>query len=165
MKKFLLSLIVISSLLFTGCPKAEKTYRTAKEASANIQFHTLKLIEANIAGYKSGELSLQRKDSIAVLTGNLQKGIEIYRKALKEVEPYLKGNKPLPGDTLSKLQTIFKKEVVDKVAAITEELRLMSPEQSALFRTTMAAIDLAIVSIYSSFAEAENLQRSVPSWA
>lgn len=160
MKNFILTILVVASLLMmTACPKAQRLHRTAKEASAQIQFQTLKLIEANIEGYKSGVLSLERKDRIAVLTGNLQQGINIYRKALKETEPFINKNGQLPKDKMEILRKIFDQQVAAKFSAFLTELKLLSPEQSALFQTAVATIQLAISTITGTFAEAAIMQR------
>jgi hypothetical protein len=151
MKNLLISLIVIGSLFLSGCPK--KTYRTAKEQSAQIQIYGIKLIEANIAAYKAGELTQAQFAELTTLTGRFRDGVAVYRAILNEAEKQVRETGAVEPPLLNRLESIFTNEVVNAFLAITQKFALLSPVQSETVKNILAGIRLAILAIQGAFAE------------
>lgn len=153
MKKLFISLLIIYSMFLLGCPKGEKTYRRAKEASATVQVYSLKLIQANIDVFKAGEISLETKDKIAGLTGKLVGGIRIYRNALAQNENSLKDGNALDGNALATLNRIFDMQVIPPFLSILSEVNLLSGDKAELIKTIITSLRVAILTISDAFAQ------------
>ena len=153
MKKLLTVLFLIYAMVLMACPRGEKTFRKAQEASVKVQIYSLKLIEANVAAYKAGEISLETKDKIAALTGKLVKGIKIYRNAVGNSEQMLKNGQPLDGNSLATLNRIFDMEVVAPFLGVLTQINLLSGDKSELIKTIISSIRVAIVTISDTFAQ------------
>ena len=165
MKKIFVCLLVISSLVFmTACPKAQKTYRSAKEASAKIQIYGTNLIQANIDAYKAKEISQADFAALNKLTGKFVEGVELYREALKEAEKILASGGTLPGGALDRLNAVFSEKVVDAFLKITEQLGVIPGGSSETIKNIVAGIRLAILTVQEAFASAHAYEQRSLLW-
>lgn len=165
MKKIIITMLLIYSIFLLGCPKGEKTYRKAKEASATVQIYSLKLIEANIDAYKAGEISLETKDKFAKLTGKLVKGISVYRNILGQAEKTLKNGNALDGNALATLNRVFDMEVVAPFLSILSEVNLLSGDKAELIKTIITSLRVAILTISDAFAQGKIYAEENRLWA
>ena len=164
MKKLLIAILLIYSVFLLGCPKGEKTYRTAKEASATMQIYSLNLIQANIDAFNAGEISLAHKDAIAKLTGRLVQGIDVYRRALAQTEDLLKTGKPLDGNTLATLNSIFDNEIVVPFFNVLNVTNLISGDKANLIKTIISSLRAAILTISDAFSQGRIYQQREALW-
>lgn len=156
--------IGVFALFSMACPKAQNTYRAAKEASAKIQIYGTKLIDANIAAYKAKEISQADFAALNRLTGTFVEGVEIYRAALKEAEKILASGGTLPKGTLDRLDLVFNEKVVDAFLAMTQKLGVIPGVNTEAIKSIVAGIRLAILTVQEAFASAHAYEQRSALW-
>lgn len=154
-KHFIGTLFVLASLVFglTGCPKAEKTVRTAREKSAEIAVYGEKLIQANIDAFKAGEISQATLADLNKVTRVFVDGVGHYRSAIAAAELAVKNG---TGDqsTVDTLYNVFDEKVVAAFFAILEKFSVLSGPHVETAKTIIAAIRLTIRAIQGAFSDA-----------
>lgn len=154
MKKIILTLLLCFSVFLTGCPKAEKSFRKARESSAKMAIYGEKIVQANIDARNAGEISQDLFRDLTSLTARYRDGLRIYREALTEAEKLAKSPAFDQKDALNKLSRLFDEQVVDAFLALTQKLNLISGSQSETIKTILASIRLTILAIQGAFSQA-----------
>lgn len=162
MKNFIIAIILIYSILLTGCPKADKSLREAREASAKIQVQAIGIIKANTAAFKAGEIDLETFSALTHATGKLVDGIKFYRARLAEAEAVYKATKEMPPkSTLDALAIVFDQRVAGVVLDLVAMLKIVSGPRMEEVRVIVAAIQLVIASIRQLFAVMERYEQEL----
>lgn len=164
MKKLLTSLLIIASIVLTGCPKGEKTVRQLREKSAEMSIYGTKLITAFGEAYKAGEITQDQLRTLNTATGAFVTGVGIYREALAEAERQVKAGEA-PKDVLGRVDRILDAQVIATFFKILERIAGLSVERSAAIQAILSAARVAILAIKNAVSEAEQFIREEPTYA
>lgn len=153
MKNLIVCLIVICSLFLAGCPKAEKTARDFRAASAKIQIYAVELNRAHTAAFQNGEITREQLAELTGLIRRLSDGIDLYRSAVREAESFIKTGQTVPKDKFDLLRAVFSEKVIDAFFAVIAKINLVPGINTDAVKTILTGIRLAILKIEDAFAQ------------
>lgn len=147
MKKIILCLVVICSLLLMACPK-EDVVRKAAKASYSLSGLTADVAVAAQKAYHDGLIDVHSKDRIAVWLKQISKGGKQFT-ALTEA-----AHKSQVADagTINSLNLILSTEITAPFLEILQELKILSKDASDFLQTAIAALRSAILVISSALS-------------
>lgn len=152
MKRFILSLLIIYSLLLvTACP-SKGALEKAFNQSANIG----KLASASAVTvgdlYKAGVISLETKDQIAEkLAQIVTSGTQVHGVIKALAEKYKGQVDNITADERNNLDLLFSREIVEPFLAILTSLKLLSPNTAKQILVAVALLRSAIMTVTGVF--------------
>lgn len=159
MKKILIGIILIYSLVFTMACPAKKTFRELKETSAKMKIYGTNLIQANIDAFRAGEVTQADLTKLNRVTRRFMEAITIYDDAIRAAETVANQTANVPTTTLDKLRIILDEQVVTEFFAVLDILRVLPIANSDKFKSIISGIRLTILAIQATVANVYNLQR------
>jgi hypothetical protein len=151
MKKIILCLTLVYSMVFlTACPK-ETVLRRAAKASYSLSGLTVDVINATGKAYAAQLINLETKDRLARHLKTISIGGERFNQTLKR---YAEEGTEIPADKLLILNKIFSEEVVAPFLEVLNAIKLLSPEQSAYLNSAINGLRAAILIISGAFTNA-----------
>lgn len=150
MKKILLSLIVIYSMIFLlACPKKDTAVREAVKASYSLSGLTIDGIAATAKAYNAGIIDVQTKDKIANALKNIAIGGKRFNQTL---EKYVQeSGENMPTDKIAILNKIFSDEVVTPLLEILQSMKILSADKAEYLRSAINALRAVILTIQNGF--------------
>lgn len=150
MKKILLTLIVIYSLVFLlACPK-ETAVRRAAKASYSLSGLTIDATAATAKAFNAGLIDIQTKDKIANALKKISIGGKYFNQTLERFN--VESGAELPADKIAVLNKIFSDEVVAPFLEILQSLKILSADKAEYLRLAINALRSAILTISNGFS-------------
>ncbi len=153
MKQFLIALIVLGSLILTGCPKAKKTVREFKEKSAEVTIYARNLNQAFNKAFIDGVITRDELRLYGTVDTAFGKALAAYRAGIEAAEKVVNETGELPKDTILKVDRLLD-SVVTAFLDLTVKLGVMSFAQSETVRTILRGIQMLLLSLKAFVADA-----------
>lgn len=160
MKKILLSLIVIYSMVFLlACPSKKTAVREAVTASYSLSGLTVDGIAATAKAYNAGIIDTPTKDRIANALKTIATGGKRFNQILdKYAAEAADKNEMIPADKMEILNKIFSDEVVAPFLEVLQSMKILSADKAEYLRSAINALRAVILTIQNGFSslKAEN---------
>lgn len=153
MKKILLSVIVIYSLLLlTACPQ-ETVVRRAAKASYELSGLTVDVINAVGKAYANNLIDIRTKDDLANKLKTLSVGGMKFNQLLESALKDANGDETkVTPDKIQNLNKVFSDDVVMPFLEILQLAKVISPANVNYLHSAIAALRTAILTISLGFS-------------
>lgn len=147
MKKVLISLAIIASMILTQAAACSSKTKKAAEISYQFSGLVLDLAKATDRAFTEGAITLAQKDSAVVVVRKMNAGAKAFNTIVTEI-----ANMPeIPPDKLALLNKILSSEIIDPFLQLVGSLGAAA--QIDALRPVISAIRIAILTISSALGE------------
>lgn len=152
MKKFLITLIVLGSLILTGCPN--KSIQKAKDASSKLASYANAGVNITRDLYREKVISLEMKDRIADAFILLADGGIAFDLAVKRAEETYGSSAPKA--EVEMLFAVFDREVISRFLDVLEKLKAVTNANAYL--AIIESLKAAILVVAAAFGKRQAVE-------
>lgn len=145
MRKFFTSLLILASLILTGCPSSK--VKKAAETSYQFSGVVLDLAKATEKAVDAGALTVAQKDVAVSLVRKMNDGAKAFNAVVAEISQLPE----VPADKLALLNAILSQQIIDPFLAFLTSAG--AAVNVAGLKTAIAAVRVAILTISNALGE------------